>query len=61
MCDSAEHRPHPSPPTPDRDVSRPATLSSEELLGGANQILITHEGDVYRLFRTKNNKLMLQK
>ncbi len=36
-------------------------ISSDELLGGARELLIVHAGQVYRLLRTRNDKLILQK
>ncbi|MEZ6062664.1 MAG: hemin uptake protein HemP [Planctomycetaceae bacterium] len=45
---------------PDKPESQEIVLS-EDLLRGRNQVLIRHGNDVYRLFRTKNNKLVLQK
>jgi hypothetical protein len=36
-------------------------VPSDELLQGRREMFILHEGGVYRLLRTKNNKLILQK
>lgn len=36
-------------------------VSSDELLQGSRELLIVHAGQVYRLLRTRNNKLILQK
>lgn len=36
-------------------------IASDELFDGKKQVLIQHDGEVYRLFRTRNNKLLLQK
>jgi hypothetical protein len=36
-------------------------VPSEDLLQGRREMFILHEGGVYRLLRTKNNKLILQK
>ncbi len=36
-------------------------VKSEELLGGGRELLIVHNGQVYRLLRTRNDKLILQK
>ena len=36
-------------------------VSSAELLKGAQEILIDHEGEIYRLRVTRNGKLILQK
>jgi hemin uptake protein HemP len=44
----------PSPP--------PAPIvKSEELLRGGQEIIITHQGETYRLRITRNNKLILTK
>lgn len=37
------------------------TVTSEELLGAAKQLLILHNGDNYTLRITANNKLLLTK
>ena len=37
------------------------TWHSEELLGDAKEALIVHGGEVYRLLRTRNDKLILVK
>lgn len=39
----------------------PRTVQSEELLQGAREIRIEHEGETYRLLVTRNEKLILQK
>ena len=36
-------------------------LRSEELFQGGRQVLILHGGETYRLLRTRNDKLILQK
>lgn len=36
-------------------------VQSDELLQGQREMFIIHEGAVYRLLRTRNNKLILQK
>lgn len=49
----------------DRVVSQPVrveeTLSSERLLNGRREILISHGDRVYRLRHTSNDKLILTK
>ena len=49
----------------ERVVSRPVppeeTLSSESLLNGRREILISHGDRVYRLRHTSNDKLILTK
>ncbi|MEO0529142.1 MAG: hemin uptake protein HemP [Planctomycetota bacterium] len=37
------------------------TVASADLFGDAKTVLISHEGKQYRLLRTKNGKLILQK
>jgi len=37
------------------------TWSSAELLGDAHEARIEHNGEVYRLMRTRNDKLILVK
>ncbi|HWB09200.1 MAG TPA: hemin uptake protein HemP [Pirellulales bacterium] len=59
----------PAPRDPSQDaaslgpgrVDRPRTLSSEDLLRGAVEVLIKHGSDVYRLRLTRSGKLILQK
>ncbi len=36
-------------------------LNSAELLAGADEVVIAHNGDAYRLRRTSNGKLILTK
>jgi len=36
-------------------------VTADELLQGHREMLILHAGQVYRLMRTRNNKLILQK
>lgn len=36
-------------------------VQSDELLQGQRELFIVHDGMVYRLLRTRNNKLILQK
>lgn len=43
-----------------RAVSTPS-FSTESLFAGANEILIQHEDDIYRLRITRNSKLILTK
>lgn len=52
-----------APPLPDRAEPAPAprTISSEELLQGQKMACIHHDGNVYRLLLTRNNKLILQR
>ena len=55
-------------PAGDRDAALPAaqpaglkTLDSNELMQGADQIVITHGEHAYRLRVTRNQKLILHK
>ncbi len=61
----------PRKPTPDRREPAPQeegpqkegarVVESEQLLDGLKSVLIHHEGVYYRLARTRNGKLILQK
>jgi hemin uptake protein HemP len=42
-------------------VSRTPVVDSEDLLQGGRELQIIHQGQVYRLRLTQNNKLILQK
>lgn len=55
-----ETQPQPSRPSP-RPPRSGRTIRSEELLQGAREIFIEHEGEIYRLRLTQNGKLILQK
>lgn len=46
-------------PTP--NTTEPRSVSSKELLGEASELWIQHEGEVYRLRLTRNNRLILTK
>ena len=48
------------PSEPSRAAER-AVFRSEELFRGANEILIEHKGETYRLRCTRLGKLILQK
>ncbi|MBI2477485.1 MAG: hemin uptake protein HemP [Planctomycetia bacterium] len=39
----------------------PRRWTSKELLEGHNEVIIVHAGEIYRLRRTRNNKLILNK
>jgi hemin uptake protein HemP len=49
-----------SAPTPAAPTN-PQRIASEKLLGGAREVLIDHEGETYRLQRTRAGKLILTK
>ncbi len=42
-------------------VSHAPVVTSEDLLKGGRELQIIHQGQVYRLCLTQNNKLILQK
>jgi hemin uptake protein HemP len=44
-----------------RGIAGMRVLHSEELLQGQRELFILHAGQVYRLLRTRNDKLILQK
>jgi len=37
------------------------TIQADNLFQGHRQVLIEHDGEIYRLVLTRNNKLLLQK
>jgi len=43
------------------EVSRARIIRSEELLQGQAELFIVHGNQIYRLLRTRNDKLILQK
>lgn len=47
-----------TPPLPAEGIR---LIRSEELLAGAQEILIEHDGQTYRLRRTRSGKLILHK
>jgi hemin uptake protein HemP len=53
-------QPDRQPATEERPVSVP-TVSSKQLLQGGRELRIIHDGQMYRLQVTRNNKLILQK
>lgn len=42
-------------------ASAPRVIDSESILLGQLEVLIAHGGEIYRLRRTRNGKLILQK
>lgn len=56
MQNSDPHKNQPAPNQPPTSV-----LTSKELLGERRELVILHEGELYRLRVTKNNKLILTK
>lgn len=53
--------PSDSPNRPDVDESHGANYKSTDLFQGRDEITIQHDGKTYRLRRTKNGKLILNK
>ena len=41
--------------------SEPPRINSSELFRGGRLVVITHDGETYRLLLTRNNRLILQK
>ncbi|WP_240035559.1 hemin uptake protein HemP [Hwanghaeella grinnelliae] len=49
-------------PTPRKESERSVTvISSADLLGGRPEVMIEHNGDLYRLRHTRQGKLILTK
>lgn len=48
-------------PAPQPEGEAPRTISSTDLFRGDRELLIEHEGEVYRLRVTRNCRLILQK
>ena len=66
MSNSAGKPAEPDPPAPASGEREPGerqrhSWRSEELLGNGNEILIVHGSEVYRLRRTRQDKLILYK
>lgn len=54
--------PTPTPPQNDPpDAESRRVLESDELFAGDNKVFIRHANELYRLLKTKNGKLILQK
>lgn len=53
--------PHPVPESEGSTPRLPAIIESRDLLRGFTHILIRHDGQMYTLRRTKENKLILTK
>ncbi|TVS17599.1 MAG: hemin uptake protein HemP [Planctomycetaceae bacterium] len=49
------------PPATDERLASVPTVSSKQLLQGGRELRIIHDGQMYRLQVTRNNKLILQK
>lgn len=57
MTDSDDHKPAPKA----SPYGGEHPISSAALFQGHQQVLIEHDGEIYRLVLTRNNKLLLQK
>lgn len=57
-ADAEKAKQHPASAAP---KTQPRTIPAQELFQGLNHVLIEHDGEVYRLVKTRNNKLLLQK
>jgi hemin uptake protein HemP len=44
-----------------KQIKEMRVITAEELLQGHREMIILHAGQVYRLMRTRNDKLILQK
>lgn len=53
--------PHPTTGETRTTPVPPRHIESDELLGDSNQVFILHDGQVYSLRRTRENKLILTK
>lgn len=49
------------PPPADREIGRPRIVTSSDLFGGESEVLIMHNGVLYRLRITRQDKLILTK
>jgi hemin uptake protein HemP len=58
---SIEIPPQPSPAEPHLSWSQRRRISSAELMRGAREVIIVHEGEEYVLHLTKTGKLILTK
>ncbi len=63
MDENAKIRPEAVEPSSAGGVApgRVPVVASQDLLQGGRELQIIHQGQVYRLCLTQNNKLMLQK
>lgn len=48
-------------PKPPENAAVPKSVSSKDLLGETSELWIHHEGEVYRLRLTRNNRLIFTK
>jgi hemin uptake protein HemP len=59
MSDRMPRSSSPSRAPPEPVVAPPRRVRSDQLLGGANELVIEHQGREYRLRVTQNGKLIL--
>ncbi|MBL8848716.1 MAG: hemin uptake protein HemP [Planctomycetaceae bacterium] len=52
---------HESPTPPPQNPEPLRTLCSEDLLQGDREVAILHNGEIYKLRKTKSGKLILNK
>lgn len=60
MDDFRATPPNPAPMAPAAE-SRSLRIRSDELLRGSRELVIEHRGQEYRLLRTRNDRLILNK
>lgn len=58
---AASPPPRPADASPSPTPASPSRWTSDELLRGAEEVLIEHESSLYRLRRTSQGKLILTK
>lgn len=51
----------PAPESDERTTGGPRVIDSQTLLQGQSEVLIRHNGEVYRLRQTRTGKLLLYK
>jgi len=57
----SETTPDPSDPVTKETTAGTVVVRSADLLKGGNEVLIEHQGSLYRLRQTRNGKLILHK
>ncbi|MEO1529500.1 MAG: hemin uptake protein HemP [Planctomycetota bacterium] len=61
MSGATEETPQPNTGQVSSPDTRPPEVDFEDLSKGARLVHIHHDGETYRLMRTRNNRLILQK
>ena len=61
MSHPAEHDPQPTAPPGEAGTQPRRVISSEAILQGQREVIISHAGEEYRLSLTRNGKLCLNK